>query len=276
MRKCKYCGKDVGLFCRSHKECIEKHDIGVIRLKQILKDCFQQKTDFYLKETSVKKILADSYINDTEKQDIYVEVCDDAIDSYLNDGLINNQEKHTVARFIQFSALPQTVLNRNHSLEKLLQAEVLQDIVNCRIPTPKITISGSMPFMLGKDENLVWFFRNITIYEQKTKKEYAGRSQGFNIRICKGVYYRTGSFKGNPIETTYMHKIGSGNVCLTDKHIYISSPEKSFKIPYGKILNVDTYSNGIGLQKDSLNSKPIFLEGINSWFCYNVISNIKE
>lgn len=57
MRKCKYCGKDVGLFCRSHKECIEKHDIGVIRLKQILKDCFQQKTDFYLKETSVKKSL---------------------------------------------------------------------------------------------------------------------------------------------------------------------------------------------------------------------------
>jgi hypothetical protein len=130
--------------------------------------------------------------------------------------------------------------------------------------------------MLGKDENLVWFFRNITIYEQKTKKEYVGRSQGLNIRICKGVYYRTGSFKGNPIETTYMHKMGIGNVCLTDKHIYISSPEKSFKIPYGKILNVDTYSNGIGLQKDSLNSKPIFLEGINSWFCYNVISNIKE
>lgn len=275
MRKCKYCGKDVGIFSSSHKECQERHDMGIIRLKKLLTDCFQQNVDFYLKDTMVKEIIATSYISDSEKENIYVEVCDDAINSYLNDGLISVTEKQTVARFIQFSAMPQTVLNRNHSIEKILQAEVLQDIVNGKNPQPKITISGSLPFMLGKTETLVWFFRNITIYEQKTQREYVGRSRGFNIRICKGVYYRTGGFKGTPIETTYMHKMGIGNVCFTNKYIYISSPEKSFKISYDKILNVNTYSNGIELHKDGLNSKPIFLEGTDSWFCYNIISNLK-
>ena len=64
--------------------------------------------------------------------------------------------------------------------------------------------------------------------------------------------------------------------CLTTKHIYFSSPEKSIKIPYDKILSVETYSNGVGLQKDGANDKPIFLEGMDAWFSYNVISNLKN
>ena len=68
----------------------------------------------------------------------------------------------------------------------------------------------------------------------------------------------------------------TGTVCMTDKHIYFSSPEKSIKIAYSSILNVDTYSNGLGLQKDGANSKPIFLEGLDSWFGYNVIANLKD
>jgi hypothetical protein len=72
-----------------------------------------------------------------------------------------------------------------------------------------------------------------------------------------------------------MQKIGIGSMCFTDKNIYFASPEKSLKIPYNKILSVDTYSNGVGIQKDGTNDKPIFLEGVNSWFAYNVIANYK-
>ena len=62
----------------------------------------------------------------------------------------------------------------------------------------------------------------------------------------------------------------------TDKNLYISSMLKSLKIPYGKIICIESYSNGISMQKEGVNSKPIFLEGVNSWFCYNVISNLKD
>jgi hypothetical protein len=73
-----------------------------------------------------------------------------------------------------------------------------------------------------------------------------------------------------------MDRVGVGIACLTTKYIYFSSPEKSIRIPYDKILSVETYSNGVGLQKDGTNDKPIFLEGINSWFAYNVIANLKN
>ena len=106
-------------------------------------------------------------------------------------------------------------------------------------------------------------------------RQTVGRHSGFNIRVMKGVYYRTGGFKGTPVETTSMQKVGTGMACLTIRNIYFSSPEKSLKIPYDKIISVNSYSNGIDLQKDGTREKPIFLEGVDGWFCYNVIANLK-
>lgn len=198
------------------------------------------------------------------------------MERYLDDGLISSKEKSAIERFIQFTGYTAADLNRNGAVEKMLQCEVLVQLLNGQSPTPKITIAGSLPFMFGKDENLIWVFRNITLRQQKVRREYQGRNRGLNIRVCKGVYYRTGGFKGTPVETTYMDRVGVGIACLTTKYIYFSSPEKSIRIPYDKILSVETYSNGVGLQKDGTNDKPIFLEGINSWFAYNVIANLKN
>lgn len=276
MGKCKYCGKDCGWFSRYHDACKQKFDQGVQELSALMDNCFTGKTDFYLKEKEIRSLMNDSFISDSFKEDVYINILDRAIEKYLDDGIIDADEKRMVARYIQFSGMTTATLNRNHAIEKMLQAEVLSDILNGRTPTPKVTIAGDFPFMLGKNEHFVWLFRNITLHQQKVRKEYVGRSRGVSVRIMKGVYYRTGGFRGHPVETTFMQKMGIGSVCLTDKHIYFASPEKSLKIPYAKILSVESYSNGIGLQKDGANDKPIFLEGLDSWFTYNVIANLKD
>ena len=238
--------------------------------------CFSNLQDFYCREQEINEIISSSYIDEATKEKIFVYVLDDVIEKYLEDNIINDAEKQSVARFIQFSQIPQAILNQHHSIEKMLQADVIQDILNGNKPSPKITIAGNFPFMLSRNETMIWLFRDIIFYEQKIKREYVGRSSGISVRVAKGIYYRTGGFRGHPVETTYMQRISVGSVCLTDKHIYFSSPEKSFRLSFDKIINIDTYSNGVGLQKDGANSKPIFLEGINSWFVYNVIMNLRH
>lgn len=275
MGKCKYCGQDAGFFHSKHEECEKKFNQGLASIKQIVSTCFTNKEDFYLKDREIKNIVESSHIDNTALQQIYCSVFDDAIDNYLNDGVIDTQENQTVARFMQFTGLPQSVLNANQSLEKVVQSKVLQDILQGNVPAPNITINGDFPFLLGKGEHLIWLFRNITLHQQKVQREFVGRSRGVSVRVMKGVYYRTGGFKGHPVETTVMQRIGIGSVCLTDKNLYFASPEKSLKVPYTKILSIDSYSNGIGLQKDGASDKPMFLEGLNSWFTYNVIANLK-
>ena len=275
MGKCKYCGLDAGFFRSKHDECEQKYNQGLSAIKQIISNCFITKEDFYLKDRDIKLIAQDSHIDVPSLKKEYISEFDNAIDRYLDDGIIDSEEERTVARFIQYTGLSQPELNSNKSLEKVLQSKVLQDILSGNVPAPRITIAGDFPFMLGKAENLVWLFRNITLHQQKVKREHVGGTRGVSVRIMKGVYYRTGGFKGHTVETSYMQRIGVGSVCLTDKHLYFSCPEKSLKIPYSKILSVESFSNGVSIQKYGANDKPIFLEGINSWFTYNVIANLK-
>ena len=275
MGKCKYCGKDAGLFHSSHPQCEAAFEQGKNELSSILYDCFAHKTDFYLKDQDMKRITSQAYLNSDALRKLYVSVFDNAIEQYLDDGIIDQQEERVVARYMQYTGLNQETLNTNKSLEKVVQSKVLQDILQGNKPIPRITIKGDFPFMLSKSESIVWLFRNITLHQQKVKREYVGRTGGFSFKVMKGVYYRTGGFKGHPIETTVMQRIDTGNVCLTDKNLYFASPMKSLKIPYNKILSIESYLNGIGIQKDGTNDKPIFLEGLDSWFCYNVIANLK-
>ncbi|MDE5958080.1 MAG: hypothetical protein K2G78_07240 [Muribaculaceae bacterium] len=275
MGKCKYCGQDAGFFRSQHAECEQSHQNGIARIMAILAGCFERKEDFYLHQNELQAICREAFVTDDICRQIYCRAFDAAIEQYLDDGIIDNDEERTVARFMQFTGLPQHLLNANKSLEKVVQSKVLQELLNGQVPTPRITISGSFPFLLSKNEHMLWLFRNVTLQMQKVRRETVGRTRGVSVRICKGVYYRTGGFRGHPIETTYMQRIGTGSVCLTDKNLYFHSPEKSLKIPFSKILSLDPYSNGLGVQKDGANDKPIFFQNLNSWFCYNVISNLK-
>lgn len=275
MGKCRFCGQDAGFLHTRHAECEQRYLNGVARIKSILATCFVRKEDFYLYQNEIQTVCRDAFVSDEVCRDIYCESFDAAIEQYLDDGIIDRDEERTVARFMQFTGLPQQELNANKSLEKVVQSKVLQELLDGQMPSPRITISGSFPFLLNKDEHLLWLFRDVTLQMQKIRRETVGRTRGVSVRVCKGVYYRTGGFRGTPVETTYMQRVGTGSVCLTDRNIYFHCPEKALKIPFSKILSLDPYSNGLGIQKDGVREKPMFFENLNSWFCYNVISNLR-
>lgn len=276
MGTCKYCHKDAGWLSSKHLVCEEKNNQGRNEIKAIIRNSFDLKKDFFIHKAQIDNIIATSFIDHDALVVIYRELLDEAVTKFLNDGIIDKKEESSIARFIQFTEIPQNTLNTTHALDKVVQSRILQDILQGNPIKQVIAIVGEFPFMLAKNETLVWLYRNTILHEQKIKREYVGRSRGLNIRIAKGVYYRTGSFKGSPIETNYMQKVGVGCVCLTDKNMYFSSMERSLKVPYSKIISIESYSNGIGIQREGTNSKPIFLEGVSSWFCYNVISNLKN
>lgn len=273
--KCPYCGQSAGLFHSKHPECEQRHLGGVARIRAIVTECFKKREDFYLHQNEIRTICRDAYVSDAKCREIYCSAFDSAIDNYLDDGIIDRAEERSVARFMQFTGLTQDALNANKSLEKVVQSKVLQQLLNGQVPTPRITISGSFPFMLAKNETMLWLFRDVTLQMQKVRRQTVGRTRGVSVRVCRGVYYRTGGFKGTPVETTYMDTIGTGCVCLTDRNLYFHCPGKALKIPFNKILSLDPYTNGLGIQKDGANDKPMFFENLNSWFCYNVISNLR-
>lgn len=273
---CKFCGQPAGFLKSVHKECELAHSNALISIPNEISKSITSTSDFSNLSNEVAAIAKTGFINQTELNELYTLGFDKAVETFLDDGIISKEEEEKISNYKKYFDLDQNLLNKNGSFEKVAKGLILNDISQGKLPENRLNISGNSPFLLDKGETLIWIFQTVEFYEQRSKTTFEGKSQGISIKIAKGVYYRTGHFKGNPVTTTQMTLIANGMFALTNKNIYFASASKSIKIPYAKLISMTQYSDGIGLQKDGASSKPQIFKGLDGWFTYNIISNLKN
>lgn len=208
-----------------------------------------------------------------QKNEVYMSVLNKAAAKFMQDGYMTDSEEQMINTYSSYLGLSLNNLPTqygNTDLEKIGQAIVLKDLEKGILPQKSI----SVPVLLGRGECALWVYHNVTMFQEKIQREYRGRSGGFSFRICKGVTYRTGQFKGRPVENSYMDKIGIGSLVVTNKHIYFHCPTASIKVPYSKLIGVEPYSDGIELHKKEAKPKRLVFQGFDSWFIVNVLSHI--
>lgn len=154
---------------------------------------------------------------------------------------------------------------------KLLQ---IQDLLQGNVPKRFFNVTSPINFQ--KSETPIWEFVNAVLYEEQTTRTMVGRTSGFSVRIAKGLYYRTSAFKGHPVIKTELVPKYYGAMVITNKHIYFCSREKSLRFPFTKIVSFVDYEDGIGIQLDKQNAKPILIQNIDGWLAYNIASNIQN
>lgn len=276
MGKCKYCGQKAGFLNSKHKECEEKYKKGKNDIICLIERTIIDLNNLQSLKMNVEKLANDNYIPSTEIDQLYTNGFDNAIEKFLDDGVLTKEEEEKVEEFIKQLNLTQEILDKNGSLQRLNKASIIREITEGNIPEARMKIQGHLPFNFHKDEKLIWLFQNVEFFEQRTKTQYRGGYSGVSIKIAKGVYYRTGGFKGHPVKVEEMKFIGKGIFAITNKHVYFASSSKSIKIPFSKIITIYPYENGIGLQKDGATAKPQIFKNIDGWFTYNVISNLNK
>lgn len=274
MGKCKYCGQKAGFLSSKHKDCESKNKFGKIEIIRLIQDTIVNTNDYQKLKADVEKIAFDSYIKPDDFYPLYTLGFDNAVEKFLEDGILSPDEEEKVGEFREQLNLPQKILDKNGSLEKVVKASLLRDLTEGNIPESKINFQGHIPFNFQKTEKLIWIFQGIEFYEQITRTQYRGGYSGVSIRVAKGVYYRTGAFKGNPVKIEEMKYIDTGLFALTNKHVYFASSNKNFRIQLGKIITMDPYEDGIGFQKDGATARPQIFKNIDGWFTYNAISNL--
>lgn len=274
MGKCPYCNKSAGIFKKLHKDCEEKYKQTKELISNTLTEKFEDLNNLNFNE--LKSLSKESFVSDSEYKDLISNTYSNVLDQYLDDGILSKEEEHKLEKFMEKSELSQDVFDKNDSLSKTIRASILRDLLNGNEITNRLKVNGNLPFKFQKSENLIWLFQNVELFEQRIKTTYEGGSHGVSLRIAKGVYYRTNSFKGHPVKTTKIVPIATGIVALTEKHIYFSSSIKNFRINYEKIITIDPYSDGIGITKDGVTAKPQVFKNVDGWFCYNFIKNVSE
>lgn len=75
-----------------------------------------------------------------------------------------------------------------------------------------------------------------------------GGSRGVSVRIAKGVTYRVGAARSQPIkaEVTQRHP---GTLCITNKRVVFQAAKKGVVAPIRSIVSMNAFSDGVEFQK---------------------------
>lgn len=275
MANCKYCGKAAGFLRSVHKECQSRFKSGSAELLSTAVATIGSGGDFSELKNTIAGLSAQAFISAAEQQRIIVAAWEQAVERFLNDGVLDQAEEDRLAQYKQFFLLNDLDLDKNGYLTKTAKAGTIRDLLEGKIPE-RVSITGGVGLNLQKGEQIIWAFPNTEYLEDKTRRHYVGRSSGVSIRVAKGVYYRTGAFQGRPVEYTERVSLGKGLLVLTNKNIYFQGTAKAFRLPYSKVVSFEPYSNGMGIMRDAANAKmQTFING-DGWFLYNVVSNINN
>lgn len=208
---------------------------------------------------------------DEKRFDAYLYMLNQAAENYMKDGLLSDNEQQRIDEFMNTFNISTTNLPAKYQdseLSRIEQTKILKQLQHGIIPHNNV----STPILLGKSESLLWSYDGVTMWQEKVKREMVGSYSGFSFRVMKGVTYRTGGFRGHPVETSYMDNMGIGKLCVTNKHIIFMGRERSIKVPYSKIIGINPYSDGMEVQRDGNNVKRLAFQGFDCSFVLNVLS----
>ena len=273
MGNCKYCGKPAGFLKSVHKECERRHSGGINQISIKIACCLGNDSDLTVLGNELKDIARQSYIDDDEYENALIKGWEQAVEKAFDDNILTKEEEKRLVELKEHFSLTQDQLDINHAYSKVAKGAILRDILEGKIPD-RLRIDITLPFNFQKKESIVWVFQNVPYYEKKTKRRYEGGYAGVSMRVANGLYFRTGGFKGHPVDYNETVHIDTGIVAVTTKHIYFSGEYKTFRIRFDKIIAFTPYSDGIEVQKDGTTAKPqIFVTG-DGWFSYNLLTNL--
>lgn len=275
MGNCIYCGNPAGFLRKTHKDCKQKHEQGRSEIVSLVGKVGAEGGDLKQLESFIARVASTSFIDTESLKPLVASGWEKAVDLAFDDGLLSEQEESALSELKEHFGLSQQILDRTGAYSKLVKGTVLRDIMNGNLPE-RMKIDGNLPFNLQKTEKVVWVFQNVNYYEEKSRTRYVGGSQGVSIRIAKGLYYRTGAFKGERVQTSETIHADTGLLGVTDKHIYFAGPSKRFRIAYNKIVAFEPFSDGIGVQRDAQTAKPQSFQTGDGWFTYNLITNLAQ
>ncbi|MFC1527960.1 hypothetical protein ACFL5D_04400 [Candidatus Neomarinimicrobiota bacterium] len=275
MSNCIYCGKPAGLLKKQHKECFVKNVNGKQEIISIITDAVTNKQLLKSIKSQIDAIAKNSFISDLTKNDLILEGWEGSVEKAFEDGILTEQEGERLTDIVEYFKISEEELDCNGMWGKIVKGVVLRELLEGIIPE-RIKLDGEIPFNLQKSEKIIWAFNDVEYYEDKTKRHYEGGHHGVSMRVMKGFYYRTGTFKGYPVETTETQHLDTGFMGITNKHIYFSGNRKSFRVNYNKIVTFQPFEDGIGIHRDALTAKPQTFKTGDGWFTYNLITNIAK
>jgi hypothetical protein len=250
---CKSCGKKISLFQRVIKRSVDlcpkcKEQAELMRLKgeriytKTLSDMIGDGRVNEEQKQQLEKIKSEYGLSDVEINRASANVFLNIYNKVISDRVVTDEEFTMIKKLQVQLGIPDQEVPRQ--LTTLARLNLLTKIQAGDLPviSPRI--------LLQKNE-ITQYECPCSLFEERViSRRYEGGYRGVSFRIVKGVYYRTGGFKGHPVVETGMVKVDNGTLFVTSKRIVFNGIQKTFSIPYKKLINLSIFQDGIQLNKE--------------------------
>lgn len=123
-----------------------------------------------------------------------------------------------------------------------------------------------------KDEVVYWEISSNLVFTRKKATGFVSQNNSVRMKVEKGVSYKLGSGRSTPIRE-HVSTNHQGVFVVTNKGVKFAASEQSFSIPFTQLNSFDTYSDGIGLQKNDTELLLQFYDKQMSEVVFKVLTN---
>lgn len=195
-----------------------------------------------------------------------------AMEKAMEDNILTEDEERALGEFFTLAGLGREDIGSN--LEVLVKAALIRDLLQGTVK-PR-AVAENLPFTLNKNETLIWAFPSVEAGEYRTKAEYTGGSQGVSIRVAKGVYWRTGAFKGEKVQRQVLNVIGTGSLAVTSHHLYFKAGTDAIRQALRNVISITPLEGAVMVHRSGERNMPLVFGSSDPWFLANILSNAQN
>jgi len=251
MSVCQYCGQSAGLFSHVHKECEKSAQEGIVQYTEAVKQAVLKGASYQDAATPLTLITMEHKMLPDQIKAALIDGWSQAVNQLMDADPIRDVIHTASTRFLQDAGIDSAALatiqsSINLELNFLFWCVTQGKLAQCP------PVAGNA-FTLQPGETAILMLDNIGYARDVTSKRTIRHTSSSGTGIHDdgfGLSSHSSNSVSQVVETTEMTKVDDGQLLFTTRNIYFGGQHKSFRVPYTELLDVKSYSNGLGFFRD--------------------------
>jgi len=271
MPNCTHCGKPAGLFRSYHAECRAQFERATTTIPAFFERLLQSRLPSDRFEQLLKEVAATFHIGPDQLRSLSIAGINAMMDSAIAQHLPTAAEED---RILDIAAtLGLSVSDIPGLVDKFMKISILRELDEGKIPDC-VTVVGPMPFEFGPDETIVWIFNGVKSVRPRKQNEPAPARPSPPARDEMPHYFSLASLGDQSARLNNPIDVSSGDLILTNRHIFIVSDERHRQISLSKVVGVNPYSDGFQIVRLAPGDRPdksLTFVMDDPWFGINLV-----
>jgi len=234
-----------------HKECEKSAQEGIVQYTEAVKQAVLKGSSYQDASTPLTLVTMEHKMMPDQIKAASMDGWSKAVNQLMDAGPISDAIHTAATKFLQDAgidpaALATTQSSINLELNFLFWCVTQGKLTQCA-PV------GETAFTLQPGETAILVLNNIGYARDVTRKQTVRHTTGSGTGAHGdgfGIASHSSNSVSQVVESTEMTKVDDGQLLFTTRNMYFGGQHKSFRLPYTELLDVKSYSNGLGFFRD--------------------------